>query len=139
MSEVILPVGWSGPRVFIREIEVMVDVCDDYRENFRFERFHPVYLRSVLGRDEIVVEDMRGRHIGVVHEDYYMTLDAVMRRFSWGCLSLSGWTNCEVGTQSLVITVYIKVVCTTATEEDWFHDLLDYWWGLDGEAESMSA
>ena len=58
MSEVNLSVSWSGPRVLVRELEVVVDVCDDYRENFRFERYHPVFLRAVLGRDDIVVQDM---------------------------------------------------------------------------------
>ena len=139
MSEVNSSVSWSGPRVLVRELEVVVDVCDDYRENFRFERYHPVFLRAVLGRDVIVVEDMRGRLIGWVQEEYYSTLDEVMRRFTWGSLSLSGWTNIEVGRHALVITVRIKVVCTTVEEEEWFRELLDYWWGLDGEADSTSA
>ena len=139
MSEECFRVSWSGPRVFIREVEVVVDVCDDYRANFRFERFHPVRLRPLFGDDEIEVEDVHGRLIGVVQEEYFRELDAVMGRFSWRSISVSGWTNRELGRQSLVITVRFKILCINSVEENWVRDNLDYWWGLDNDAERYSA
>ena len=38
-----------------------------------------------------------------------------------------------------MITMRFKVVCTNSVEENWLRDHLDYWWGLDGETESISA
>ena len=139
MSEECFKVRWSGPRVFVREVDVVVDVCDDYRENFRFERYHPVCLRPMFGEDVIEVEDLHGRYIGVVQEGYFRELDTVMGRFSWRSISISGWTNCELGRQSLVVTVRFKIVCVNSVEENWVRDNLDYWWGLDSDAERYSA
>ena len=139
MSKECFRVSWSGPRVFIREVEVVVDVCDDYRENFRFERFHPVRLKPLFGDDEIEVEDVHGRLIGVVREEYFQELDAVMGRFRWQSLLVSGLTICQLGSQSLVVTVRFKICCVTAEEEAWVLENLSCWWGVDSDAERYSA
>ena len=139
MSEECFRVSWSGPRVFIREVEVVVDVCEDYRANFRFERFHPVRLRPLFGDDEIEVEDVHGRLIGVVQEEYFWDLDAVMGRFRWHNILVSGLTNRQLGSQSLVATVRFKICCVTSEEEAWVLENLSYWWGVDSDAERYSA
>ena len=125
--------------MLIRDFDAVVALVEYFHDSFRFERSLPVFLRPVSGRDEIVVEDRRGRLMGWIHEDHYLTLEEVMGRFTWGNLSLSGWMKCEIGTQALVITVRIRVVCVTAEEEEWFREIFDYWWGLEGEAHNVSA
>ena len=97
MSEECFRVSWSGPRVFIRDVDVEVDVCEDYRENFRFVRYHPVRLKALFGASEIEVEDVHGRLIGVVREEYFQELDSVMGRFRWQNLRVSGLTSRQLG------------------------------------------
>ena len=139
MSEECFRVSWSGPRVFIREVEVEVDVCEDYRENFRFVRYHPVRLKSLFGDAEIEVEDVHGRLIGVVREEHFRELDAVMGRFRWQNLRVSGLTNRQLGRQSVVVTVRFTIYCVTAEEEAWVLENLGCWWGVEGDAESSRA
>ena len=139
MSEEGFIVRWSGPRVFVREVDVVVDVCDDYRENFRFERYHPVCLRPMFGEDVIEVEDLHGRYIGVVQEEYFRELDAVMGKFRWHKILVSGLTNRQLGSQSLVVTVRFKICCVTSEEEAWVLENLSCWWGVDSDAECYSA
>ena len=139
MSEECFRVSWSGPRVFIREVDVEVDVCEDYRENFRFVRYHPVRLKALFGASEIEVEDVHGRLIGVVREELFHELESVMGRFRWQNLRVSGLTSRQLGRQSVMVTVRFTICCVTAEEEAWVLENLGCWGGVEGDAETSRA